>query len=496
MAEFEDHPVELRGAVLSLWSCFADEVLVVGAAFTGKTRGLLERSLYISDRWPGVRQLWVRQTLRSLRQSVLVTWETEVIWPGHPCMHGKAQREHRDLYRWPNGAETVLAGADTPEKFLSAQYDIIWLWEAREMTPDTVQVLSSRNRNGVLPWQQMVFDTNPGPRTHHLNKRFPLGFHILPDDHPSRIIRPGAEEDQQVRLLSRHEDNPAFYDSDGNITPRGMAYQRKLDRLVGARRRNLRDGVWASEEGVIWEEYDEDIHLIEPRKVPPLVWYFFSFDKGIRHPGCLQVWGVDGDDRMYRVVEVYRVGMEIDWWADVVVELDNEFRPQAAVSDHHPEWITKFNDVLNEHGRHRIFKNANKDRDVGIQTVQKGLSLRNDGPRIFLVRGALRYGRCPIRDEALKPACTEEEILDYVWAKHDDGQISREVPDPLCADHGCDALRYAAMFRWKKDLAPRKRQQGYPEGTLGHLFGHDRILGPEKRARERVRRFWRGTDTH
>ena len=28
MVKYEDHPVELRGAVLALWSCFADEVLV------------------------------------------------------------------------------------------------------------------------------------------------------------------------------------------------------------------------------------------------------------------------------------------------------------------------------------------------------------------------------------------------------------------------------------------------------------------------------------
>ena len=494
MAEYIDHDVELRGAVRAIWDCYADEVLVEGPAGTGKTRGLLERSLWVAETFPGCRQLWTRQTLRSLRQSVLVTWESEVIWPTHPCLHGRAKREHRELYRWPNGSEVILAGMDTPEKIFSSQYDIIWVWEAREVSADAFQTLLRANRNGVLPWQQIIADTNPGPRTHHLNKRFPPGHRTLPEDHLSRQIRPGESEDQQVRLLSKHEDNPAFFD-DGDWTARGMAYMRKLDRLTGARRRNLQEGVWASEEGVVWEDYDEEVHLVEPDQLPPLNWYFFSFDKGVRHPGCLQVWGVDGDDCMYRVAEVYRVGMDLDWWAQVVTELQTEFRCKAGVSDHHPEWIRKFNDILNDHGERRLFRNANKDLAAGLATVQQGFSTREGGARIFLVRGALRYGRCPLREEQLKPACTEDEILDYVWAKTDDGRVAREIPDPLCSDHGCDALRYAAMFRWRKDMSTREDRKQYAEGTLGHLFGHDEILGPERRAKKRLRRYYRGPDT-
>jgi len=495
MVQYIDHDVDLRGAVLALWDCYADEVLVEGPAGTGKTRGLLERSLWVAETFPMSRQLWARQTLRSLRQSVLVTWESEVIWPGHQCLHGRAQRENRELYRWPNGSEIILAGMDTPEKIFSSQYDIIWVWEAREVSADAFQTLLRANRNGVLPWQQIVADTNPGPRTHHLNRRFPHGHRELPADHPGRQIRPGDSQNQQVRLISRHVDNPAFYNEDGSLTERGSAYMRKLERLTGARRRNLLEGVWASEEGVVWEEYDEEVHRIDPSDVPPLNWYFFSFDKGVRHPGCLQVWGVDGDDRMYRVAEVYKVGMDLDWWANVVVELQTEFRCKAAVSDHHPEWISRFNDVLNDHGERRLFRNANKDIETGLQMVQKGLSLRENGPRIFLVRGALRYGRCPLRAEELKPVCTEDEILDYVWAKSEDGQIKREIPDPLCSDHGCDAMRYAAMFRWRKDLSTRADRQRFPEGTLGHLFGHDEILGPERRRRKRLARFYRPPDT-
>lgn len=415
----------------------------------------------------------------------MVTWEEEVLPSKQDAwMSGTAKRATRDSYvNTDNDSVIVLAGADTPEKFLSTQYDIIWIWEARELSKDSVQVLTSRNRNGVIPFQQMVFDTNPAGRNHHLNKRFPAGYRTLPADHPARRIRPFEDDHQQVRLLSRHVDNPGFFDAYGQPLPRWGPYGRKLDRLVGARRRNLRDGDWASEEGMVLEGWDESIHLIDPQLVPEIQWTFASFDKGTRQPGCLGVWGVDADGVMYELAEVYRVGMGIDWWADVVVELDNEFHFRSAVSDHHPEWIEKFNDKLSEKGRPRLFQNANKDREVGIQVLQDAITTRGGPPMLYFVRGNLRYGRCPIRDQEEMPACTVEEIPDIVWAKTDDGKPKKEELDPACADfdHGFDQTRYAAMFRWRKDLTPKKDVPSYPEGTLGHLFGHDEILGPKNR---------------
>lgn len=492
-----DHPVELRGAVLDLWSCYADMVLVEGRAGTGKTRGLLQRSKYLGEKFPGSRQLWLRQTLKSLRQSVLVTWEEEVLWGDDPWLSNSgATRMHRDSYRLPDShgaAEIILGGMDTPEKFFSAQFDTIWLWEAREFSYDSVQTLLRSNRNGKIPFQQMVLDTNPAGANHHLNKFFPRGYRPLPEDHASRRIRPWDDNDQIVRLLSRREDNPAFYNPDGGPTARGADYQRKLDKLTGARRRNLRDGDWASEEGCIWETYDEAVHLIDPDKVPPLRWFFASFDKGTRHAGCLQIWGVDGDDAIYRVAEVYRKGMDIDWWAGVVSELDDEFQIKAGVSDHHPEWLSKFNDILSDKGRPRLFRNASKDILTGLQLVNWGFSTRDGGPRIFLVRGAQRYGRCSLCDQELAPACLEEEIGDYIWERQlgTARDRNREKIDPSCdgKDNACDTLRYAAMFKWNKNLESREAKSQWGDETLGELFGHDILL--PGRARRRGPSRWR-----
>ena len=464
-----------------MWHTFCDEVLVEGPAGTGKTRGLLERAVYLAEKFPNSRQLFVRQTLKSLRQSVLVTFEDEVLFPGHPLFGtSKASKETRTVYKHRhNGAEIVLGGMDTPDKYYSAQYDVIWLWEAREFSYDSYEKLARANRNGKMPFQQRILDTNPWTQHHWINKYFPEGRRSVPDHHPVRSIRPFDAEDQKMRLLSRHVDNPGFYNADGSLTARGAAYIRKLDGLTGARRRNLRDGEWASDEGMVWP-YKEEKHLVDPESVPHLRWYFGSFDQGMRDPSCLQVWGVDDDDRMYRVAEVYRCHMDIDWWAGIVAELDQEFLLKAVVCDHAPEWVKKFNDFLAKNGRPRIARNANKDRDTGIELVKWALSDRDNGPHIFFVRGALRYGKCPERLDQMKPTCFEEEVHDYVWEKSDEGKRDKERPDPLAEDHACDATRYAAMFRWKKDLENVEDRPKWEPGTLGHLFKHD-VLNPRHR---------------
>ena len=62
-----------------------------------------------------------------------------------------------------------------------------------------------------------------------------------------------------------------------------------------------------------------------------------------------------------------------------------------------------------------------------------------------------------------------------MWAKSRDGRPVKERPDVVCSDHGVDALRYAAMFLWNKDLSEPDKPPEYDEGTYGNLFGHSNI---------------------
>ena len=231
---------------------------------------------YLCEKYAGIRVLMLRQTRESLTESVLVEWESEVLWPGHPAIHGSSSRNTRQNYHYPNGSHVVVGGLDKPAKTFSTQYDVIVVFEAREITADTWEWLARANRNFKMPWQMRVADTNPAGEFHWLNTHFPQGFRKVPDRH---------KRDKRLRMLSRHEDNPSYFDhKKGTWTKNGEAYVLGiLAKLTGARRANLYEGKWASEEGIIYEDWDPAVHMIDAEDMPEPKWYFGAYDKGLRH---------------------------------------------------------------------------------------------------------------------------------------------------------------------------------------------------------------------
>ena len=471
------------GAQRALWYCRSEQVLLEGPAGTGKTRALLEYVHWLCEAFPRIRILWCRQTRESLTESVLELYEEEVLPPGHPAISGTAGRNHRQFYEYPNGARIVLVGLDKPGKTYSSRYDIVCVFEAWETSKDSWERLGRAMRNNKLPWQQRIADTNPAAEFHWLNQMFPQGYRELPEGHGGRKIPDPSTDDYEptlVRLLSRHEDNPVFYDHDQECwTPDGRKYViGVLSRLTGHRKATLYEGRWASAEGMIFEEYDPAVHIVDEEDVPSMKWYFGSFDKGLRHPGCLQIWGVDYDDRMWRVREHYQTGQLQDWWAERVSEAHKKYRLEALVCDPaEPEYISIFNDRLqNDRGRdgERIARKARNPILTGIDMVRWGFSDEDGGPRIFIVRDSL-YAQDQTRVEQKKPTCLEEELPSYVWAATNEGQRVRERPDPTCPDHAVDCLRYAAMFLWRRDLSSAEQTSSYNPGTWGQIMGHDSV---------------------
>jgi len=523
------HRYKAYGAVRQLyrireWPRGMVQVLLEGAAGTGKTRGLLEWVHWMCDEFPGIRVLFLRHTKDSLAESVLDTWENHCLWPGHPCITGTAQATHRQSYTFPNTSHIVLGGMKDKaqiEKSFSTQFDIVIYFEARQC-PDvaTWQWLARSNRNWKMPWQIRIADTNPGPTFHWLNQYFPKPetggcFHAIPkkfhknppftvtcpDLHVNVIPRPETlEQDEKghltipcptcggkaqgatmFRLMSKFKDNPVWWNhEEQKYTQDGLEYvEGNLALLTGAPRANLYEGRWAAEEGVVYEDWDADVHVIDEDKAPDRYdWHFAAFDKGLRHPGCLQVWGVVGDS-MWRVRELYRTEQNIDFWAEQAVAYQKEFDLQAIVCDpSEPEYIDRFNSQMGEAlGRdgERIARRANNAILTGIDSVRYGLSSRNDGPRIHIVRGSL-VGKDPARVAKMKPTCLEEEIVAYIWAAADAGKRQVEKPDPTCADHACDNLRYASMFLFGQDLSPHRGKKSFRAETLGAQLDHNAVL--------------------
>lgn len=403
------------------------ELLLGGPAGTGKSRGALEKVHRVLLRYPRARGLALRQTMVSLTASALVTYENWVadaaIASGEVTWFGGSQRESPG-YRYANGSFLAVGGMDKPDKIMSTEYDIAYWQEVTEGTVEGYEKVTSRLRNGRVPYQQMISDCNPSHPTHWAKLRCESGACLMLD--------------------TRHEDNPVYFDEirgpDGlveyKVTRAGAAYIAKLDALTGVRYLRLRKGLWVAAEGVIYDAFDPAVHLIDPFEIPANWARYWSIDFGYRHPFVCQMWAVDGDGRMYLYREFFHTGRTVDRHArdilDVVAPGGRwvEPRPRLIVADHDAE------------NRERFEREINMGTMPAIKTVTGGIDAmqrRFQERRVFIMRGC-RVSRDPVLVDAVKPTCTEEELPAYVWDTGA-GKVLKEAPLKTC-DDGMDAMRY------------------------------------------------------
>jgi PBSX family phage terminase large subunit len=429
-------PFRLRGDNHRAWESTDRAYLLSGGSGTGKTVTNLMKCYQFGQLYPGTRILLTRKTRASLTDTALVTWERDILGPRHKMLTRRPNlRKVRQTYNFSNGSEMLVAGMDNPEKVLSGDFDLICMIEATDFPYDDYQVLKTRLRTGIAPYQQIIGDCNPTFPAHWLFQE---------------ISATNEDGSQKMRSFnSRHKDNPAYWDRETNDwTPLGRSYvEVTLRNMTGARRKRFYEGKWASAEGLVFDAFDPAIHGLPSGWRPPDFWRrFWVIDWGFTAPLCLQMWAIDPDGRIILFREIYKTGMRVETLArecKQLVETHEELRPMAVVTDHDPEAQATWREYSG-----LPCENAWKeDKYENIQAALGRFDLAGDGkPRIYIVDGA-RYHR---RDETLvamgKPTSTIEEMAGWTWNTKDiDKKEAKEMPVKL-NDHGCDALIYSTAY--------------------------------------------------
>lgn len=446
--------LDFFGANADCYNSRDPEVLLAGPAGTGKSFVLLAKCLTLLGKYPGCRILFCRGTRASLTQSGLVTWEDKILGKDHAVLRRRpVLRRVRQSYEFANGSELVVAGLDDPGKTLSSEYDAVYVQEATEegVTLDVYETLLRSLRNGKMPWTQIMSDCNPTTPTHFLFRR---------------QKRQADGSDGPLRMYSStHRDNPAYYGRDGTITPAGEQYLATLGRMSGRRRKRFAVGVWSAAEGLVYEQYSEDVHLMPAGWVCPQEWpRVWAIDWGKDVPSVLQVWAVDADRRMFLVREVYLTrqrGSDLGRHARRLIDFEGEPEPVAAVCDHDDEKRSTFE----EEAKVSLTFADKTERDLGLDQVSDRLDLANDGrPRMLFARDTMRHPPDERLSDEGKPTGTLEELVGYVW---DTSNPLRPKDEPIgYNDHGMDAMRYATRYV-DTHLTDRGDDGGYgaPKGS-------------------------------
>lgn len=465
------------------------EALIEGPRGSAKSRPCITFFVWnLMCEFPGCRILVVRKFRSTLSSTFCQEFEQEVVPPEMRAdVVGDAQPDHRTHYSHPNGSWCGLVGLDRPSKYKGMNIDVLILEEASELLRAQVEMFTGAVRKFTrrMPWQLILALTNPDAPGHWLNQRALAG--------------------KMRRVKTLHKDNPKYFRKDGTKTPEGVAFMDSLnERYTGVAHDREVKGLWRGAEGMVWENYDDTVHIIPygPHRDLGINRYFGSQDWGFAKAGSLSIWGLDNDGHMTRVAHVYHTKKNSDWWAAWAVTFIQEYHIARIVSDPaRPDMIDIQNDRLVEAGHPRITFGADNTRRSTVGGDLAGLDLVRWGfekdagtplqpivavPRIRIMQNGLRHAPDAALLAANKPWSGELEIPQYVFARDANGEIVKDQTDSACEDHFCDEMRYAASDNWRrvtKEYVPPEWVP--PPGSYAHKFGTPASLAREKARRER-----------
>lgn len=430
--------LEFRGGNKELILAHEPDVMIAGAAGTGKTLAACYKIHFIAMKYPGARILMARKTLEALKSGALATYMGKL----KPEQYGVTTYGGSKFFpaeiQYPNGSVILSVGMDKADKVLSTEFDIIYVNEATEISESDWETLRGRLRNGIVPYQMIFGDLNPSGVRHWANLR----------------MRDGRTK----RIISTHRDNPAFWDESapnpetgglGWWTTLGEQYVNTvLKGLTGARRKRLFEGQWASAEGIVYDTFDTDEH-VHVRDTTGWTSYM-GVDVGTKNPTCiLSVYQRGSDDAVHIGREFYRRGLSSTRILDAIKEEADRIKPQFIAID-----PSASSYILGLQAEGYPAYPADNDILIGIQRVKSviegdyfnlNLSLDDEweleeGEEWEDEEELDEEGK-PIGMFSVDPSC--ENLIDEfgMYAYSDTAKLETDKP-VKDFDHSMDALRY------------------------------------------------------
>lgn len=417
-----------------------NDLLCCGAAGTGKTYGILAFLHVLADQEPGLRILFCRATRAALTESVLVTYEQEILRDdGMDWLAAGCQRRVRQSYKYPNGSEIVCGGLDNPQKVLSTTWDFVFLNEAIEATEDAWEMILARmsrpgrdSRFGFL-----IGDTNPGHPTHWLKAR--------------------CDRNKTALWDTRHEANPRMHDG-RDWTDEGRRYLAKLDQLTGTRRKRLRDGLWAVGEGLWFDSFDPDRHVSLVAEYTPDLPVYLAVDPGVFTGAVLfQVHEASGTPSVTVFADYLAEGLSAERNADAITILIRDrtgpdATPAACYADpaggaKNPVGPTVFQEYARRGLPLNPWSPANPSVAASLDNVEQLLNPIGGEPRLLL------HPRCNRLVDA---------FASYKRAKKQDQWVDWPEDPQHPAEDLIDALRGGLHARLRRTLTMKIRTHFAP----------------------------------
>lgn len=194
-------------------------------------------------------------------------------------------------------------------------------------------------------------------------------------------------------------------------------------------------GRFSEGHGLVYPEFDESVHVIDPFPFPPEWQECISIDPGLNNPLAAYWFCVDWDGNVYVVAEHYEQGRDIDYHAAAIREISRKLgwkrRPDGRLyalidSAANQRTLAAERSVAELFYERGIAVNTGVDKDVfaGISRVKSYLVRGNGMPDLYIFKNCVNM---------------IAEFKSYSWGDGD-------RPIKRC-DHAMDAVRYFISSR-------------------------------------------------
>jgi len=420
--------------------CNAKEVMYDGAFGAGKTRILCYKAVQKALH-KGNRVGLFRKTLTSLKATTLqVLLEKDgnlpPVLPKGSYIHNKSDH----VIKVREGGEIYYSGLDDPLRIASLNLGTACVDEAREMDKDEYHMLLGRLRNTADPQRQICLATNPDSPSHFLFERF-------------------YREKDNTRAVFKSKSTDNFF------LPQD--YIDMLSKFSGQYRDRFVLGKWVAFEGLIYDNFDRDTHLVH-RDLSEFQWFLLAIDEGYSDPAVCGLFGIDSDNRMHLIKMFYKRKVLPSQFVKVV-----KYYGMAQIMTLRPKDVK----LTEWEIPHREFVFDPSAAGLIADCEKEGLPVYKANNAVFDGTQAVR-DRLSV-DETGKPFLTIEkdgEGVDDWLTEVESYHLDKNEKPAKGLDHAMDMTRYAAMHMKEKVEA---HVQALVERTQKKLTGNEQLSEKE-----------------
>lgn len=254
-----------------------------GARGGGKSWAIRFKAIVLALKYKGIKILILRRSYQELRDNHIL--------PLQKLLLNIAQwREIDKAFIFPNGSRIAVGYCLNDNDLLQYQgkeYDVIFMDEATHFSEYTFKTLQASIR-GVNNFPKRMYCTmNPGGKGHAWVKRLFI----------SKEYHDGEKPEDYEFIQSRVYDNEILMKSD-------PTYVNRLENLPEAQKKAWLYGDWDVFDGQFLPEFNRDVHVIDPIRIPEHWYRYTVMDYGMDMLAHYEI-AVDEERNVYVMKEIH-----------------------------------------------------------------------------------------------------------------------------------------------------------------------------------------------